>query len=57
MRCDDHDVCVFEGYEFDVSFGQGYLNVRPFGSSDWALNQHMIDLVVVLSFLSLVLEI
>jgi hypothetical protein len=31
--------------------------VRPFGSRDWALDHHMIDLAVVLSLLSRILEI
>jgi hypothetical protein len=31
--------------------------VRPFGSRDWALDRHVIDLAIVLSFLSFVLEI
>jgi hypothetical protein len=57
MCHNDHGICVWEGYEFDVSFGKGYQNVRPFGSHDWALDRHMIDLAVILSLLSLVLEI
>jgi hypothetical protein len=48
---------VWERYEFDIDFGEGYMHVRPFGSRDWALDRHMIDLAVVLSFLSLVLKI
>jgi hypothetical protein len=55
--CDDHDVCVWEGYMFDVDFDKGYRSMRPFDLHDWALDCHMIDLAVVLSFLSLVLEI
>jgi hypothetical protein len=57
MRCDDHGVCVWERYKFDVGFGKGYQSVQPFGSRNWALDRHMIDLAVVLSFQSLVLEI
>jgi hypothetical protein len=54
---DDHGICVWERCEFDVGFGKGYRNVRPFGLCDWALKRHMIDLAVVLSFQSLVLKI
>jgi hypothetical protein len=57
VRCNDHDICVRERYEFDVGFAKGYGNVQLFGSRDWAVDRHMIDLAVVLSFLSLVLEI
>jgi hypothetical protein len=28
------DVCVLEGYEFDVGFGKVYGDVQPFGSRD-----------------------
>jgi hypothetical protein len=42
---------------FDVDFDKGYRSMRPFDLHDWALDCHMIDLAVVLSFLSLVLEI
>jgi hypothetical protein len=27
VHCDDHGICVWERYEFDVSFGKGYGNV------------------------------
>jgi hypothetical protein len=44
---------VWEGYEFDVNFSEDYQSVRPFRSRDWALDRHMIDLVVVLSLCGL----
>jgi hypothetical protein len=57
MRYDDHGICVRERYKCDVGFDKSYGNVWPFGLHDWALDRHMIDLVVVLLLLSLVLEI
>jgi hypothetical protein len=42
--------------ELEVSFGERYLGVRPLGSHDWTLDCYMINLVVVLSLLSLVFE-
>jgi hypothetical protein len=57
VRCDDNGIYAQERYEFDVGFGKGYDNVQPFGSRDWALDRNIIDLAVVLSFISLDLEI
>jgi hypothetical protein len=42
--------------ELEVSFSEGYLGVRPLGSHDWTLDRYMVNLVVVLSLLSLVFE-
>jgi hypothetical protein len=42
--------------ELEVSFGAGYLDVRPLGLHDWTLDHYMVILAVVLSLLSLVFE-
>jgi hypothetical protein len=47
---------VWERYEFDVSFGESYLDVRPLGSHDRTLDRYMISLAVMLLLLSLVFE-
>jgi hypothetical protein len=55
--CDDHGICVWEGYEFDIGLGEGQRHARAFGLHNWAFDRHVIDLAIVLSFLSFVLEI
>jgi hypothetical protein len=42
--------------ELEVSFGESYLDVRPLSLHDWTLDRYMINLVVVLSILSLVFK-
>jgi hypothetical protein len=55
--CNKYVIYVRERYKFDIVFRKDYGNVRPFGSRDWPLDRHVIDLAVVVLFLSLVLEI
>jgi hypothetical protein len=45
-----------ERRKFDVSFGEGYLYLRPLGSHNWAFNRYMIDMVIIFSPLPLVLK-
>jgi hypothetical protein len=49
VRCDHHCVCVWERRELDVSLGESYLYVRPFGSHNRTFNCYVIDLAIVLS--------
>jgi hypothetical protein len=49
VRCDDHGICVWEWYEFDVGLSESERYVRPFGSGYWAFDHHKIDLVIILS--------
>jgi hypothetical protein len=44
MCCDHHCIYVREGCELDVSFGEGYLHMRPLGSHDWDFDCYMIHL-------------
>jgi hypothetical protein len=48
---------MLERYKFDIIFGECYWRVRPLGLHDWAFDRHVIDLAVVLSFMSFVFEI
>jgi hypothetical protein len=57
MCSDDHGVCVWEWHQFDVCSGEGYWHMGPFDSGDWAFDYYMVNLSVVLSFLSFVSEI
>jgi hypothetical protein len=54
---DYHRVHVRERSKLDVSFSEGYLDMRPLGSYYGALDRYMIHLAVMLSFLSLVFEV
>jgi hypothetical protein len=56
MCSDYHRVRVQERFNLDVSFGEGYLDVRPLGSQNWILDRYMINLVIMLSLLSFVFE-
>jgi hypothetical protein len=47
---------VWDRSELKVNFSESYLDVRPLGLHDWTLNLYMINLLVVLSLLSLVFE-
>jgi hypothetical protein len=55
--CDYHFVYARERYKLDVSFGEGYLHMRPLGLHDWAFDRHVIDVAVVLSFLPFIFKI
>jgi hypothetical protein len=57
VHCDYHCICVWERYEINIGLGESYWHVQPFGSHDWAFDRHMIDLMVVLSFLYFVFKI
>jgi hypothetical protein len=46
---------VWEGYEFDIGFGEGQRYMGPFCLRDWAISRHVVNLTVVLSLLLLVL--
>jgi hypothetical protein len=54
---DYHCIYVREGHKLDVSLGESYLHVRPFGSHDRAFDCHVIDLAVVFMFLSFVFNV
>jgi hypothetical protein len=56
MCCDHHYIYVREQRELDVSLGESYLHVRPFGSHDRTFDCYVINLAIVLSSLALVLE-
>jgi hypothetical protein len=45
-----------ERCKLDVSFGEGYLDMRPLGSHDGTLNLYMINLVIMLSLLPFIFE-
>jgi hypothetical protein len=47
---------VRERHEIDVGFGESYIDMQPFGSHDWTLNQYMVNLAIMLLLLSLVVE-
>jgi hypothetical protein len=47
---------VRERCEFDVSFSESYLDVRPFVSHGWTLSCYVINLAAMLSLLFLIFE-
>jgi hypothetical protein len=54
---DDHDISMWEGYELDVGFSEGYGYMRPFCSCVWSYHRHMVKLVVAFAVLLFVLEV
>jgi hypothetical protein len=47
---------VQERCKLDVSFGEGYLDMRPLGSYDGTLDRYMINLVIMLPLLPFIFQ-
>jgi hypothetical protein len=55
--CNDYYcVRVQERCKLDVSFSEGYLDMRSLGSHDGTLGRYMINLVIMLSLLPFIFE-
>jgi hypothetical protein len=57
MHTNDHRIGVWETSKVNVYSCECYRHVRPFCLYHGAFDCHMFDLMIVISFLSLVLEI
>jgi hypothetical protein len=53
---DYHRVRVRERCKRDVSFDEGYLDMRPLGLHDGTINRYMINLAIMLSLLPFIFE-